>query len=361
MIRIKPNCIVPSAAYSVPKAKLKLYDSAIRKIPEVGDLVYGEVETLGHHDIIENRSGRLHTLNVGTRAIFVFGNRYAPDQYEGLVPNSYRKEIDLYSRGGVVGSVNEQNQLIGACTRVRLLGYVCDAAGEVVNTRSWSLIQPRSLTRLKSSCSPLILCIGTSMNSGKSHAAAACCYALASMEKSVRAAKITGTAGLKDILLMNDCGADYIADFSYFGHPSTYLLEPQELFRMFSTFDLKYGNNPKNYLVMEFADGIYQRETALLLTMPKVRARISRLVFCASDSSGVLGGINYLKEKFDLVPDAISGLCSSSPLAIREIKTFTDTPILESMEKDYKKICRILGVPEPVGLIDYPLPQQEIA
>jgi hypothetical protein len=359
MIKIKPNCIVPSAAYSVPKAKLKLYDSAIRKIPEVGDLVYGEVETLAHHDIIENRSGRLHTLNVGTRAIFVFGNRYAPDQYEGLVPNSYKKDIDLYSRGGVVGTVNEQNQLIGACTKVRLLGYVCDSAGNIVNTRNWSLIQPKSLVRLKSSCSPLILCIGTSMNSGKSHAAAACCYALASMEKSVRAAKITGTAGLKDILLMNDCGADYIADFSYFGHPSTYLLKPDQLYNMFNTFDLKYGNNLKNYLVMEFADGIYQRETAMLLAMPEVRARIFKLVFCASDSSGVHGGIRYLKEKFDLVPDAISGLCSSSPLAIREIKTFTNTPVLESMEKDYKKICKILGVSEPKTNANFSLPQTE--
>ena len=199
------------------------------------------------------------------------------------------------------------------------------------------------------------------MNSGKSHAAAACCYALASLEKSVRAAKITGTASLKDILLMNDCGAEYIADFSYFGHPSTYLLEPEDLLRMFNAFDLKYGNNPKNFLVMEFADGIYQRETALLLAMQEVRARISKLVFCASDSSGVQGGISYLKEKFDLVPDAISGLCSSSPLAIREIKTFTDTPVLESMEKDYKKICKILGVPEPATDIEHSFPQQEIA
>lgn len=199
------------------------------------------------------------------------------------------------------------------------------------------------------------------MNSGKSHAAAACCYALASMEKSVRAAKITGTAGLKDILLMNDCGADYIADFSFFGHPSTYLLESDELYRMFNAFDLKYGNNPKNFLVMEFADGIYQRETAMLLAMPEVRARISKLVFCASDSSGVQGGISYLKESFDLRPDAISGLCSSSPLAIREIETFTETPVLESMEKDYKKICKILGVSEPDSEIGDSFPQQEIA
>jgi hypothetical protein len=47
--------------------------------------------------------------------------------------------------------------------------------------------------------SKLILCVGTAMNSGKTHAAAASCYALSSMGKSVRAAKITGVASLKDI------------------------------------------------------------------------------------------------------------------------------------------------------------------
>jgi hypothetical protein len=45
------------------------------------------------------------------------------------------------------------------------------------------------------------------MNSGKTYAAAASCYALSSMGKSVRAAKITGVASLKDISLMDDCGA----------------------------------------------------------------------------------------------------------------------------------------------------------
>ena len=112
---------------------------------------------------------------------------------------------------------------------------------------------------------------------------------------------------------------------------------------MFRTFDMKYGNDPANYIVIEFADGIFQRETAMLLQMPEIRKRISKLVFCAPDSTAVFGGIQALRDKFGLVPDAISGLCSSSPLAIREIQEFTDTPILQSMEKNYKKIFSIIG------------------
>jgi hypothetical protein len=326
----------------VPKSQIRQYDPLARKKPEVGDLVFGEISELGHHRTIESRSGRLHTINVGTRAIFVFGNRYAPDQFEGLVPDEREDYIDLFSRGGVVGEVKVQNQLIGVATKVHVLGYVCNADGEVINTRNHVLVHARNDSREKPGAK-LVLCIGTSMNSGKTHAAAACCYALSSMGRQVRAAKITGTASLKDILLMNDCGAEHIADFTYFGYPSSYLLEHDELLNMFNQFDMKYGNNPNNYLVVEFADGIFQRETAMLLKMPEVRRRISKLVFCAPDSTAVFGGLKVLKDEFDLEPDAISGLCSSSPLAMREINTFSDLPILQSMEKDFRKIFSIIG------------------
>ena len=36
-------------------------------------------------------------------------------------------------------------------------------------------------------------------------------------------------------------------------------------------------------------------------------------------------------------------LTKTSVLAVREIKEFTDIPILQSMEKDYKKIYSIVG------------------
>jgi len=258
------------------------------------------------------------------------------------VPKRLDEHVDLFSRGGgVVGVAESQNQLIGVPTKVRVFGYVVDSEGNVANYRDHVLLRPKKTER-ETGGAKVILCVGTSMNSGKTHAAA-CCYALSSMGKNVRAAKITGTAGLKDILLMNDCGATNIADFTYFGYPSTYLLEADKLLSIFRSFDMKYGNNPKNYLVIEIADGIFQRETAMLLKMPEVRERIHKLIFCAPDSSAVYGGLQVLREEFNLIPDAISGLCSSSPLAMREIESFCELPILKSMEKEYRSIVKIIG------------------
>ncbi len=341
MNTIQQNCIIPSAAFSVPTKFIKRYCQLPEYIPQVGDLVYGEISSLGFHKSIESVSARIHTIHDHTRAIFVFGNRYAPDHYEGLVPNETLEEVDMLARSGIIGKVEAVNELIANPTRVKLLGYICTNSGEVVNTRDFKLINPRH-SELRQPRSKIILSIGAAMNSGKSYAASACCYALSSANKAVRAAKVTGTASLKDILLMQDCGAKHVVDFTSFGYPSTYMLSEEELLNIFKQIDAKYGNNPKNYLVIEFADGIFQRETSILLRNPEILERLHRIVFCASDAAGVAGGLNILKNSFNIVPHAISGLCSSSPLAIREITSFTDIPILKSMEKDYLSIYRLI-------------------
>lgn len=339
--RIQQNCIIPSAAYSVPRRLIKQYAVLPERCPCVGDLVFGEVASLGFHVTMENASARIHTIHDRTRSVFVFGARYAPDHFEGVVPAEPVVEVDMLARSGVVGQVRHQNERISMPTRIRVLGFICDSEGKVVNSRDHVLVKPKQ-RKLAGKRARLILCVGTSMNSGKSYAAAACCYALSSMGRKVRAGKVTGTASLKDILLMQDTGAQHVADFSYFGFPSTYLLAEEDLLRIFDDIDMKYGNNPRNYLVMEFADGIFQRETALLLQHPHVQERIHRLIFCAADAAGVMGGLSVLQTTFDLVPDAISGLCSSSPLAIQEIASISSIPILRSMERDFRSIFELI-------------------
>jgi len=187
----------------------------------------------------------------------------------------------------------------------------------------------------------MILVCGTSMNSGKSMAAAACCWTLTSRGYKVRAAKVTGTASLKDILLMNDAGARPYADFTYLGYPSTYLLPEDELLGIFNQLDLKYANNPKNFWVVEIADGVIQRETKILLNSPEVRTRIHKLIFCANDAFGAIGGLGTLAE-FGLKPNALSGVCSSSPLSIRELSAFTDIPVFSSAEPDMHGLAETL-------------------
>ncbi|MEJ6732687.1 MAG: hypothetical protein QNK90_11480 [Opitutaceae bacterium] len=329
-----------SAALTIKPKQVKSYDFT-DKPPVPGDVVYGEIQRLGQHSSLENVSGRIHMTHNGSKGLFVFGNRYAPDYFEGFVPESLTRHIDLLARSGVVGEVKTKNALVKDPTRVKVLGYALDENGEVLNTRNHSLVKPRATTK-KPKRAKLVLVVGTAMNSGKSMAAASCCWALSSMGYDVRGSKITGTASLQDILHMNDAGAYPYLDFTHLGHPSTYMLPEEDLLDIFNKIDLKHCNNASNYWVAEISDGIGQRETAILLNSEDVKSRIDTLIFAAGDAFGAIGGLKVLKERFGLEPDAISGVCSSSPLHIRELESHTSIPVFNSAAPDLKLLADVL-------------------
>ncbi len=336
---IRKGFITPSAALAIKPRQVRYYEY-VDKRPLVGDVVFGVVTRIGQHTSLENVSGRIHMIHHGTRAVFVFGNRYAPDYYEGVVPDEMTEEADLLARSGMIGIVKTKNSMVKDPTKVKVLGYVCDESGHVLNTRDFPLIKPRTMVKKQPRARMILVC-GTSMNSGKSLAAAACCRALTSAGYKVRASKITGTASLKDILHMNDAGASRYADFTYLGYPSTYLLEKDQLLDIFNQLDLKYANNPKNFWVVELADGVIQRETAMLLNSREVTSRMHKLIFCASDAFGAIGGLGVLTG-YGLEPDALSGVCSSSPLFVRELSEFTTKPFFNSIEPEINSLVDIL-------------------
>ena len=119
------------------------------------------------------------------------------------------------------------------------------------------------------------------------------------------------------------------------------MLEKNELLHIFNSLDCKYANNPNNFWIVELADGIIQRETRILLQSNEIRERIHKLILCASDAFGAIGGLQILKD-LDLKPNALSGICSSSPLHIRELHEFTDIPVFNSAVPDKTLLSKIL-------------------
>ena len=337
MKKIEKTHIFPSAAFSVDDKQTLYYDK-IDKKPDVGDIMYGRVISIGQHSSIENKNGRIHSLYDGIKSLFVFGNRYATDYYEATVPDELNNKADLIARSGLVGQVNYKSEKIKDPTKIKILGYVCNKNKKIINTKDYSQKIPKKKSTLKSK---MILSVGSDMNSGKTTTATSCCWALSNMGYKVYASKITGTASLKDILHMQDAGADKITDFTYFGYPSTYLLNKKELINLFNKFvDFNKGTNIN--WVVEFADGILQRETSYLLLDKSVRSKIGKLIFNAADAFSAIGGIKILKEKYNLVPDAISGVITGSPLSVKEVQEYIDIPIINNMNKNLKEIAEVI-------------------
>jgi len=330
--KIKRLNIIPSSMPGVNKRNV-LYYKVDNKKPELGDVIYGEVDRIGQHQSIENKNGRIHKIYSGDRLIFAFGNRYAPDYYEALIPDKFKEEVDMIARSGIVAEVVSKNNQKKDPTTIKTLGYVCNADGKILNTIEHPMTTPKLIEK-KPRRAKMIVFVGTSMNSGKSFAAAATVKALTQLGYNVRASKITGTATLKDILSMDDAGAEKVSDFTYLGYPSTYMLPKDTVIDIFNKLDLKYANKSTNYWIVEIADGIVQRETSMLLSDEEFTKRIHKIIFCAGDALGAIGGKRLLKDKYSIRADAISGVCTATPLHIREIKEFTDLPVFISAKPD---------------------------
>ncbi|MEM8926349.1 MAG: hypothetical protein AAGD35_22820 [Actinomycetota bacterium] len=173
--------VIPSAAYTLKPAHIRTWNHLIDHPPRVGDVVYGQVARVGHHAELENQNGRIHRLGVGSRAVFVFGNRYATDAFEATIPEAASHTVDLVARSGVVAKVRENNSRIRNPTRIRLLGSIVDGEGRALNTGHYPIVAWDPVGDGAAGRSRLILVIGTSMNAGKSTTAAAITAALTCM------------------------------------------------------------------------------------------------------------------------------------------------------------------------------------
>ena len=101
--------LTPSAAYALPQGTVKGYVAGWAQPPALGDVMLGQLRSIGAHQEIENRQGRIHQLNEGFLALFVYGNRYATDAFEALIPDRQRSVVDLIARSGVIGTVETRN------------------------------------------------------------------------------------------------------------------------------------------------------------------------------------------------------------------------------------------------------------
>jgi hypothetical protein len=290
--------------------------------PRVGELVVAEVVKVGKHVAIEDRTGLTGRIFPGDRIVVAFGNRYATDQFEGYVPRRPSRHCDLLSVGGVCGVVASRHAQVRAPTRLRVLGLVGDGQGRPVNQRSFA-VEPGSNLPTGS----VILVVGASMSSGKTTLGGALLRGLGRAGLRVAAAKITGTAADKDPRFYRSSGASPVLDFVDAGVPSTYMLDPEDLHRIVTSLLTRLWATSPDVVVLEVADGIFQRETAILLRSAELRAIVDHVFFAANDSLSAESGARHLREN-GLPIRAVSGLVTMSPLMMQEVEAATGLPCL---------------------------------
>lgn len=293
---------------------------------KAGDLVLARVARLGQHDHVELPNGRRATLYEGDEIVVTFGNRYAPDQFEAVVPDRLGP-CQLVAAGGIAATVVHKHSKMREATDILPEGLLGDAGGRRINLSEWGL------TPLKPDPAaprpPVIVVVGTSMNSGKTTVMSCLTRGLNTLGYRVGAAKATGTGAGGDHWHMADAGADPAMDFIDAGYASTYRLPSRDVDQAVWTQLAYLFRSGVHYVLAEISDGLLEQETARLLTSPDFRPFFDAIIFTAAESLGAVAGVAWLRQR-GLPVIAVSGVLTSSPLTMREALGAAEIPIYPS-------------------------------
>lgn len=290
--------------------------------PRAGDLLLARIDRLGHHRRLESPEGRRCQLFPGDEVLLCYGARYASDQFEALVPECL-EPCDMVAAGGIAAHCVHRHGAARQPTRIEPIGLVADATGQPLNLDRYALrSEPSARGR-----PPVLAVVGTGMNAGKTTTAASLVHGLSRSGLTVVVGKVTGTGAGGDRWAYVDAGAASVLDFSDFGYASTYGVSSVDVASLLGRMvDVLAAQSP-DAIVIEVADGLFFADTANLIRSAAFRALVDDVVLAAGDAMGAVEAMRCLSDSA-VVPAAVAGLLTSSPLAMREAAQMIDLPIV---------------------------------
>ena len=305
--------------------------------PNAGDLVLARVVRKRQHPRIELLSGRKASLFIGDEIIVCYGNRYATDQFEAVVPQDLGP-CHLVASGGVAATVLSRTRGVKPATEIVPVGLIGDRQGQPLNLSAFAIApSPQPYT-----FPPCIAVAGSAMNAGKTTSAAQLVKGLGLAGYRVGAAKVTGTGSGGDYWKLLDAGACAVADFTDAGLISTFKVSLEKLEQVVADLTEHLQDHGAEVIVLEVADGLLQEETAALLQSATMRQRVSGYLLAVTDPLGVVSARDWM-ERHDLPLIALCGTLTRSALAVREAINATSLPVLTLRELRTPEIAALVA------------------
>jgi hypothetical protein len=300
---------------------------------QTGDLVFTDVlESSPVPFGIETPSGRTVEVLPGDVVVGALGRRAATLEAVG--------DWRAVEEDGVMQTLTSAG-LFGRCTSASLpppmmadVRYRAHAARDGV-TLNMADFAPRAPHRALEA--PVVLIVGTSMDSGKTVAAKAIVRVLKRMGLRVVAAKLTGVARLRDVLAASDAGADEVFDFVDVGLPST-VVEPERYEgALRGLLGLIAGARPDVVVAEAGASPLepYNGEVAMRV----LGERVACTVLCASDPYAIVG----VMSAFGIEPTLLSGRATSTEAATDLIHKLVGIEALNLLDhRSHARLSEIL-------------------
>jgi len=315
-------------------------DFSLQRLPreswDVGDYVVGRATIpRGGFSAVELTSGRLIHAVTGDLILGALGIRHATLEIVG----SWQAigadgRMDLLTAAGLIGRATSVSGMLGAPVRLDYRGHAV-RNGTKVQMRDFatSVQAPRDFDI------PTVLIIGTSMSAGKTTSAKIIVRQLKRAGLRVVGAKLTGAGRYRDILAMQDAGADAIFDFVDAGLPSS--VTTRELFRerLDALLGLIMSARPDVVVAEAGASPLepYNGDTAL----ERIRHAVVMTVLCASDPYAVVG----VMRGYDIMqPDLVAGIATSTSAGVEVVEKLSGTKALNMLHPN--------SIPELRELLD---------
>lgn len=329
LTRITDFDLRPPEAVPLPRERWSRGDYLVVEMLEDGPPSYS----------VETVDGSMAEMFPGDRMVGALGTRAATLEVVG----DWREitddlEMQTLTAAGVLGVCTSAALQSPELANVRYVGHAFRDGGR---SRMKDFVTPSGSGSLDA---PVILIIGTSMDSGKTVAAVAAVRELVATGRRVAGAKVTGVGRLRDILAMQKVGAEPIMDFVDVGLPST-VVPPDEYEHSLELLCSKISASQPDVVVVEAGASPLEPYCGDV-AMKVLEKNIAMTVLCASDPYAVLG----VMKAFGIKPDLVSGRSTSTEAGVRLIEKMTGVRALNVID-------RTTG-PELAALLAEKLPAQ---
>lgn len=301
---------------------------------DTGDYVVAQMLETAHGPAqLELQSGRQTFPMEGDLVVGAFGIRHATLESVG----SWREIGDdltfrALTGAGLFGKETSKSSFSPNLLRLRYAGHVV-REGRPVRMKDFVPAAPDAKLT-----APMVLIVGTSMSAGKTMSAKVIIRRLkVDLGLKVVGAKLTGAGRYRDVLSMEDAGADAIFDFVDVGLPSTVCPEDEYRDALHRLMSLIAVEQPDVVVAEGGASPLEPYNGEALIS--EVGHLVKLTVLSASDPYAVVG----VMRGFDFEPDLITGIATNTVAALELVSELTGLPALDVVDRgSWPELTQIL-------------------
>lgn len=314
--------IIPDLISSVARRVDLTFPLDVRETsqPQPGDLVLAYIEEVNPaYPNLELVDGTEFPLSPGNLIVGSLGSRKALHGFSGKIPESLKigQSLSLLNKGGVIGDCTAFNRKLEWPTKLSYLGTLFQDSNPV-NLKDSSLeFVEGPLPEV-----PLVLVLGTCMNSGKTTVCKTVVKNFTSRGYKIHGGKVAGVACQQDLIALKKSGASRVKSFHDFGLASS--ADVPSLVPVARSIFHHLSDPTPDFIVLEMGDGILGGyHVSSIFTDAELLSRQVCTVICANDYMGVWGSLEWLENNGFAVgthPLMISGPVTDSAEGVRFIE-----------------------------------------